>query len=365
MRHHRRRSPPSRAMSLLWGILVIVVADAIAVATMLFVRRRAPEGSFFSDGDRASGVFGVLATGFAIFAGFVIFLAFTTYDQSRAGAEAEALVVSAVRDGAVPRSRDAGPARRGARLLRALGRRPGVAAHGGRRPRRRPQPVGGRALPDDPRQRDVGAVQETAFAKWLDQTSDREEARRDRVHGAAGITPTTIWIVLLLSAAIVFAYMLFFADPAEMKRSQAMLIGSATTIVVVTLLAIYALDNPYRPGLGSIRPVAMERTLVILDEARRRSGHERRAAVRRERYAAVTDRLEVVATVLLAAAAVATAWSGYQATRWNGSRRRRRAGRTRSGSTPPAPKVSPRRRRRSTSRPSSSGSTPTRRTRPS
>ena len=113
-----------------------------------------------------------------------------------------------------------------------------------------------------------GTVQETAFAKWLDQTSDREEARRDRVHGAAGITPTTIWIVLLLSAAIVFCFMLFFADPAEMKRSQAMLVGSATTIVVVTLLAIYALDNPYRPGLGSIRPVAMERSLVILDEAR-------------------------------------------------------------------------------------------------
>jgi multisubunit Na+/H+ antiporter MnhB subunit len=74
--------------------------------------------------------------------------------------------------------------------------------------------------------------------------------------------------VLLLTAAIVFVYMLFFADSAEMKRSQAMLVGSATTIVVVTLLAIYALDNPYRPGLGSIRPAAMERSLVILDEAR-------------------------------------------------------------------------------------------------
>jgi hypothetical protein len=32
----------------------------------------------------------------------------------------------------------------------------------------------------------------------------------------------------------------------------------------------------------------------------------------------VSDRTEVVATVLLAFAAVATAWSGYQATRWNG-----------------------------------------------
>ena len=32
----------------------------------------------------------------------------------------------------------------------------------------------------------------------------------------------------------------------------------------------------------------------------------------------MTDRVEVVATVLLAVAAVATAWSSYQATRWNG-----------------------------------------------
>ena len=32
----------------------------------------------------------------------------------------------------------------------------------------------------------------------------------------------------------------------------------------------------------------------------------------------MTDRSELVATVLLALAAVATAWSGYQATRWNG-----------------------------------------------
>jgi hypothetical protein len=32
----------------------------------------------------------------------------------------------------------------------------------------------------------------------------------------------------------------------------------------------------------------------------------------------MTDRVEVVSTVLLAVAAVATAWSSYQATRWNG-----------------------------------------------
>ena len=62
--------------------------------------------------------------------------------------------------------------------------------------------------------------------------------------------------------------MLFFADRAERAVSQAMLIGSATAVVTVILLAIHALDNPYRPGVGSLRPVAMERSLTILDQAR-------------------------------------------------------------------------------------------------
>jgi hypothetical protein len=47
-----------------------------------------------------------------------------------------------------------------------------------------------------------------------------------------------------------------------------MLVGSATTVVVATLLVLFALNNPYGSAVGNIRPVAMERTLRILDEAR-------------------------------------------------------------------------------------------------
>jgi len=256
-------------MSLVWGIVILVVANAVAIGAMLLVRRRAPQGSFFTDGDRASGVFGVLATGFAIFAGFVIFLAFTTYDQSRAGAETEALLVVQQFETAqflAPETRD-----RLAGELVCYSR--SVVAQ--EWPRMEDGDLGDTINPwavalfrTIRTAETTTPPEQAAFAKWLDQTSDREEARRDRVHGATGITPTTLWIVLLLSSAVVFAFMLFFSDSAEMKRSQGMLMGSATTIVVVTLLAIYALDNPYRPGLGSIHPLAMERSLVVLDEAR-------------------------------------------------------------------------------------------------
>ena len=81
-------------MNVVIGFVITIVVALVAVAVMLFVRRRAPDGSYFADGDRASGVFGVLASGFAILLGFIVFLAFTTYDESRAGAEAEAVTVA-------------------------------------------------------------------------------------------------------------------------------------------------------------------------------------------------------------------------------------------------------------------------------
>jgi heme/copper-type cytochrome/quinol oxidase subunit 2 len=80
-------------VSLIWAGVIVVVVAALAITAMLLVRRRAPAGSYFEDGDRAAGVFGVLATGLAILLGFVVFLAFESFDASRSGAEAEAQIV--------------------------------------------------------------------------------------------------------------------------------------------------------------------------------------------------------------------------------------------------------------------------------
>jgi hypothetical protein len=256
-------------MNVVWGLVILVAAVAIAVAAMLLVRRTAPDGSYFSDGDRASGVFGVLATGFAIFAGFVVFLAFTSYDQSRSGAEAEALTVIQQFETA-----ELFPAAVGDRMS-------GEIVCYGRSVVHQEWPQmqdgkGGDAINPwaialfrslkvtNP----TSASEQAAYSKWLDQTSDREQGRSDRLHGAEGIIPTSIWLVLFLIAGVVFVYMLFFADSGESAVSQAMLMGSATTVIVLTLTAINALDNPYRHGLGQIKPVAMERSLRILDTAR-------------------------------------------------------------------------------------------------
>lgn len=256
-------------MNLALGIVAVLLAVVVSVTAVLFVRRRAPEGGYFEDGDRAAGVFGVLATGFAIFAGFVIFLAFTSYDLSRTGAEAEALVVvqqweTAQFLPASVRDRLSGGLVCYARTV--VHREWPEMENGASRDTLNPWSV---ALFGTLQQaKPTSATEQSNYDKWLDQTSEREEARRDRIHGAAGIIPFPIWLVLFLTASVIFVFMLFFADSAERAVSQGMLIGSATAVVVTTLLAIYALDNPYRPGPGSLQPQAMERSLVLLEEAR-------------------------------------------------------------------------------------------------
>ena len=112
------------------------------------------------------------------------------------------------------------------------------------------------------------AREQSAFDSWLGQTNTREEARRDRLHAADGVIPSAVWIVLLLSAALVLVYVLFFADSGERVVVQGLLAGSITVVVVASLLVLTSLNRPYGTGFGGIQPVAMERALGVVETAR-------------------------------------------------------------------------------------------------
>jgi hypothetical protein len=255
-------------MNLVWGFLITVGATAVAVSAMLFVRRRAPEGSYFQDGDRASGVFGVLATGFSILLGFVIVLAFTCYDQSRSGAETEALTVSQQVETAQffpPSARE--------RLTGELICYGQSVVHGEWAKMETGtqgdtiNPWGVRLFQTLEGIAPRTASEQSAYDKWLEQTSTREQARQDRIHGAVGVIPSPLWVVLLFIAGVIFVYMLFFADSGEGAVTQGMLMGAVTSVVVVMLLLLVFLNSPFHKGVGGLRPVAMERTLRIVDQA--------------------------------------------------------------------------------------------------
>ena len=111
------------------------------------------------------------------------------------------------------------------------------------------------------------ATEQSAYDKWLEQTSAREEARRDRVHGAVGVIPIQLWIVLFFIAVVIFVFMLFFADRGERAVVQGMLIGSVVSVITVLLLLLNGLNSPFHDGVGGLQPVAMERSLRQIDEA--------------------------------------------------------------------------------------------------
>jgi hypothetical protein len=255
-------------MNIVWGFLITAGMVAVTVSAMLLVRRRAPEGSYFADGDRASGVFGALATGFSVLLGFIIFLAFTSYDQSRSGAETEALLVAQQVETAQffpPGSREELTGQLvcyGRSVVNGEWERMEAGTQGDAI-----NPWGVELFRTLQGVEPASATEQSAYDKWLEQTSAREEARLDRIHGAVGVIPTPLWIVLFFISVLIFVYMLFFADSGERAVTQAVLMGSVTAVIVLLLLLLGSLDNPFRSGVGSLRPVAMERTLRIADEA--------------------------------------------------------------------------------------------------
>jgi hypothetical protein len=239
----------------------------VAIAVMLLVRRGAPDGGYFNDGDRASGVFGVLATGFSVLLGFIVFLAFTSYDQSRTGAEAEASAVVQLIEAAQFFPADASGELTAELVCYAR------SVVGLEWPRMRDGTLGDRVSPWGIELirtlrtvQPESATEQSAYDKWLELTSAREQARLDRVHGAVGVIPTPLWIVLFFIAAVIFVYTLFFADSGERAFVQALLMGSVTAVIATMLLLLYALDHPYQAGVGGLEPVAMERALRLVGE---------------------------------------------------------------------------------------------------
>lgn len=254
-------------MNLLWAALIVVASAAFSITVMLAVRRRAPEGSYFADSDRAAGIFGVIATGFSVLLGFLIFLAFESYDSSRAGAEAEALTIA--------------QQIQTAQLLPA-----GVRAEltselvcyarsviGVEWDRMEDGSLGEDVNPWGVAQYatlqglELGSpVEEAAYGKWLDQTSAREIARQDRIHGAEGVMPQPLWIALFLISAIVVGYLCGFADSGERAWVQGLYMGSVVSVIVTMLLLLNFLDDPFTGGVGGLKPAAMERTELLIDQ---------------------------------------------------------------------------------------------------
>jgi hypothetical protein len=254
-------------MNIVWAALIVLVTAGIAVAAMLFVRSRAPEGSYFADSDRAAGIFGVIATGFSVLLGFLIFLGFESYDASRSGAETEALTIAQQVQTAQFFPEESSAELTGELVCYAryvINVEWDRMEDGSLGEELNPWGVAMfrtlRAVELDTPQ------QESAYDQWLEQTSAREIGRQDRIHGAAGVMPTPLWIALFFISAIVLVFLFGFADSGERAWVQGLFMGGVVSVVVTMLLLLGFLDDPFQDSVGGLQPVEMERSVQIIDQ---------------------------------------------------------------------------------------------------
>ena len=251
-------------MSLWLVVLIVFVADALALTAMLLVRRRAPDGSFVRDSEQVSATINVAGTVLAVLIGFVFLIAFESYGKARSNSQDEASATTALFHTAeafpaADRNRIQGNAICYARAVIH-----GDFGH----------TAGGTGLADRwtqtlehafERVRVSGAAGAAAEQNFFLQSDARQKARQGRLAQASPLIPTAIWFLLILGSLAVIVFVLSFADIGERKAVQTGLIVVVTTVLTAALLTIAFLDDPYGDHEGAIFPTAMRSTLSSME----------------------------------------------------------------------------------------------------
>ena len=187
-----------------WAALIVAGVATVAITAMLLVRRRAPEGSYFEDGDRAAGR--------------------VRRPRDRVRGAARASSSSSPSRASTPRAAAPRPRRRSScsssrppsscrppsrgRASRASSSATRARSCSEEWPRMESgtltdelQPLGSRHVRHA---QDGGAAarrpSRPRTASGSTSAPTAESARADRTHGAEGVIPTPLWIVLLLTA---------------------------------------------------------------------------------------------------------------------------------------------------------------------
>jgi hypothetical protein len=265
----RPGSVPAPVNLLLLAAIVAAVAAA-SVGLMFAIRRQAPREYFFFEVERGAGVFAFIGTAFAVLLAFVVLEAFGSFNDARAGAEAEATSIVELSRGSeffAPDDRE----RLAGRLIcyaRAVINDEWPAMQDGERSQLVQDWV--RPLGDALRAIEIQSPsQEAAFLQLLEEEGARTEARRVRLSEAIRALPAPVWFILALGAGLTIGFALLFADRREGFLVQGCIIGAVAALVTSGLLLVWFLDHPYADESGSIRPTEMEIALAIVEDEQR------------------------------------------------------------------------------------------------
>jgi Protein of unknown function (DUF4239) len=251
----------------LWlAALIIVGAAALSAAVMLFVRRRAPAGTYFKDVVPAGAVYTVVGTGYMVIVAFVFFVAFESYGAAKSSAEQEATATLAMFHAARLFGPKTGPALERQVICYA---REVIADEWPTMRKGEESPIVEarvNALEEGAGDSSAtGSTRAAALDQWFTLNEDRRRGRQGRIAEASPLVPPLIWLIIILGGAVVIFTVCFFADAEEARLPQGSMIAAVAIVVVSGLILVRFLDKPYEDRSGSIKPMAMMRTLNVID----------------------------------------------------------------------------------------------------
>jgi hypothetical protein len=246
------------------SVLFILFCTALAVGMFYVIRRfLAPPGGYYHDAEIASGIFGVVGTGYAVVIGFVIFSVFGSYDAARQNVAQEAIAMRQMSTTAGYFDRADTQALRGE--LICYGRAVVNDEWSTMQDAHESTLVTGwvNRLDATTQAMDVESSKKSAaLQNWFQQSRDRQDGRRGRIAESAPFVPAFVWALLVVLLVVVLFYQCLFAEPRRPLFAQAVGVAAMSITLVSALTLVWMLDRPFNDR-GAMLSSARTQTVVL------------------------------------------------------------------------------------------------------
>ena len=226
------------------GILIVGVSVVLSVVGLIVVRRSVPL-SFLETHHEVAGFFiGVLGVIYAVLLGFVVFVVWDQFEETKVTVAQEANQL-----GDLSRMAKAFPKPIENRIREGImtymkiviNEEWSTMSRGEESPRawNAMKQLWGMYREINPQT----LREQIVLIKSIDKLNDLSDSRKLRLRASHDSVPMIMWILLCSEGAITIVFTYFFGVTSI--RSQALMTAALTTIIVLTLFLIFAIDYPF------------------------------------------------------------------------------------------------------------------------
>jgi hypothetical protein len=253
------------AVAVVFGVLFVILAIALAVGGLALVQYLVPWQVRQRHNDVAGFIYAVLGVVYAVLLGFVTIAVWEEFEEARITTDSEANELAEIfwlaREFPEPEQEQ----------LQELA----ISYAQVVKDEEWPLMSHGRvshsawALTDEIRSTISGfepetRAEEVLYDQGLTLIHNLVDERRLRLFEAGGGIPRVLWFVLVVGGVIVVGFTYLFG--LENTRSHRLMIASLAAIISLVLFTIYALDYPFR-GITRVEPDAFELVLDRFEQA--------------------------------------------------------------------------------------------------